>query len=242
MTSFTLVKAGQTVFDKSRSVSGIVLSIDRETNTARIKTKNSSGGVDTSISNLVDLVQVSIQEESEEEDSEGLNKAYELVKEFHEEFSHPVANEPVQMNLIRATYRSVWTGEEALVEFLHASAANEEEFDSSFNKMIDGLHKAKEKSLAMEYYNDGIDTVVAQADALTDALYFIFGSFVELGVQPDKLFEIVQSSNMSKLFTDENGNKYAKYRESDGKILKSDNFFPPEPALKAEIERQFKLK
>lgn len=101
------------------------------------------------------------------------------------------------------------------------------------------MEDAYEKSLKDEFITNDLDRVVAQMDALTDADYFIKGSFVEAGVKPQPLFEIVQAANMSKLFTDENGNKYAKYRE-DGKILKSPEFFTPEGKLKEEIERQSK--
>lgn len=167
-----------------------------------------------------------------------LDKGVELVGAFHEAFSHPVAEKVQDITLDRSIARAVWTGEEALVEFIHAASKNEQEFLESYDALIAGLEKAKEKSLSTDYYNDGIERIVAKTDALTDALYFIFGTFVEMGVKPDALFEIVQTANMSKLFTDENGNKYVKYRESDGKILKSPEFQAPEPFLEKEIKRQ----
>lgn len=236
MKSFIKINVGHKVYDTIQNIQGVVLSIDYSTNTAQITTGSPSEeeAVTCELSNL------EVLGKSNDSVPEGLNKAYESVKVFHRAFSHPISEEPTQMSLNRATPRSVWTGEEALVEFLHASASNEEEFNFAFDEMISGLYKAKEKSLAMEYYDDGIETIVAQTDALTDALYFIFGSLVEMGIKPDKLFEIVQESNMSKLFIDEEGSKYAKYRESDGKILKSEHFFEPEPKLKEEIERQSK--
>lgn len=234
-TPFTLIRVGDKVFDRIQQVTGTVKSINYQINVASVEVESAVED-EPILCKLFNLTPVwtTVQHNT--------SKYYTQVEEFHEAFDHPIADKPTQMSLRRAVPRSVWTGEEALVEFLHASSANEEEFLSAYDNMIIGLQKAKEKSLAMDYYDDGIDRIVAQTDALTDALYFIFGSFVEMGVKPDKPFEIVQSSNMSKLFTDENGNKYAKYRESDGKILKSDDFFAPEPALKAEIERQFKLK
>lgn len=72
---------------------------------------------------------------------------------------------------------------------------------------------------------------------MTDGIYFAIGSAVELGVDIEPVFEIVQGANMSKLFTDENGNKFAKYRE-DGKVLKSPDFYQPEEFIKAEIKKQ----
>lgn len=167
----------------------------------------------------------------------GMNVTVQQVKEFHQAFNQPVAESPTVLNTERGLNRMIWTGEE-LVEFLHASSKSEEEFTNLYNKFLEGLNKAFLKSLACEFLQDETERMVAQADALTDTAYFVNGSFVEMGIKPQQLFEIVQNSNMSKLFTDENGNKYAKYREGDGKVLKSPDFFPPEEKLKEEILRQ----
>jgi len=157
-----------------------------------------------------------------------------MVKDFHLAFNHPVSETPVELPLEQAIPRSVWTGEEALVEFLHASSNNQDEFDSAFEQMIEGLKKAKVKSDGMEYYEKGLPRIVAQTDALIDSLYFLFGTFVIMGVEPTKAFEIVQASNMSKLFDDGK----PRFRDTDGKILKSPNFFAPEEKLEEEVKRQ----
>lgn len=169
--------------------------------------------------------------------SEGLNKTVSQVKEFHSAFGHPVSNHVQPLKLERGTARAVWTGEEALVEFLHQSSDNEEEFLSAYDKMIAGLEKAKQKSLAEEYPKTELDKVVGQADALTDAFYFLAGSFVEMGVMPQPLFDIVQAANMAKLGPD--GKPII--RESDNKIMKPEGWkenHAPEPKLRAEIEGQ----
>lgn len=167
------------------------------------------------------------------------SKFFNLVKEFQLAFNHPVADKPTPLSLERVTSRGVWEAEE-IIEGIHASASNEEEFNDAVNTFILGVEKAREKSLKEEFPQNDIDRIVAQADAFTDALYFNQGNFCELGVSPDELFEIVQDSNMSKLFTSPDGTKYAKYREGDGKILKSPEFFAPEPKLKEEVLRQIK--
>ena len=59
-------------------------------------------------------------------------------------------------------------------------------------------------------------TVEDQYDALIDLIYFAFGTFAEMGVRPDKGFEIVNNANMAKLFPDGK----PRFREGDGKILK----------------------
>lgn len=164
------------------------------------------------------------------------NKLQNHVKNFHSAFNHPVSDTPNPMELERAINRSVWTGEE-IVEFLHASSKDENEFDLAFSLLIQGLEKAYKKSSKVEFIQDDVERVVAQADALTDTDYFVKGSFVEIGVDEEPVFNIVQAANMSKLFTAEDGTKFAKYRD-DGKILKSPDFWTPEDKIKEEIQRQ----
>ncbi len=69
--------------------------------------------------------------------------------------------------------------------------------------------------------------LVEIADALTDLLYVVLGTFITHGLQEAAvdLFDEVHRSNMSKL--DENGR--AIFRE-DGKVLKSSAYFPPDLA------------
>ena len=166
------------------------------------------------------------------------NEMYWMVHDFHKAFNHPISEKPTPLTVERGTDRAVWTGEEALVEFIHQSSSNEEEFLQAYNGLLNGLEKAKQKSLGLEYPKTDLEKIVGQSDALTDALYFIFGSFVEMGVKPFNLFRIVQEANMGKLH-----NGVPKYREGDGKIMKPENWerdFAPEPKLTAEIERQSK--
>ena len=60
------------------------------------------------------------------------------------------------------------------------------------------------------------------ADALTDILYVTYGAGHAFGLDLDKCFDEVQSSNMSKL--DENGKPI--YNEA-GKVIKGPNYFKP---------------
>ena len=67
--------------------------------------------------------------------------------------------------------------------------------------------------------------IVEIADALTDMLYVLLGTFIAHGLQDiaEELFAEVHRSNMSKL--DEQGKPI--FRE-DGKVLKSDQFSDPD--------------
>jgi predicted HAD superfamily Cof-like phosphohydrolase len=75
-------------------------------------------------------------------------------------------------------------------------------------------------------------TIVDQADALVDAIYYICDCAVKHGMNLDQLFEIVHGANMTKVV---NGKVI---RREDGKILKPEGWQPPEPRLEAEMDRQ----
>lgn len=78
------------------------------------------------------------------------------------------------------------------------------------------------------------DTVVDQADAMIDLIYLAVGTLVELGVKPEKLFEIVHNANMSKLWPD--GKVHTN--PENGNIIKPPTFVRPEPLLEKEIKEQ----
>ncbi|ACB60541.1 putative HAD superfamily Cof-like phosphohydrolase [Exiguobacterium sp. PvP048] len=163
---------------------------------------------------------------------------YQDVKQFHQTFHHPGADQPTAIPLDRGVKRATWTAEEAVVEFLHQSSQNETEFLAAIETFKAGLDQAVKKSLKETYPVTEVERLVGQGDALTDALYFIMGSFVEAGLEPGPLFEIVQQANMAKLGPD----GQPIFRESDQKVMKPDGWLPPEPQLEAEVVRQMKEK
>ena len=79
--------------------------------------------------------------------------------------------------------------------------------------------------------------IVEQADAMIDVMYFALGTLVEMGVEPENLFNIVQHANMSKLWAD--GKPH--YKE-DGKVKKPDTWKDPHNDLILEILRQTETK
>ena len=60
------------------------------------------------------------------------------------------------------------------------------------------------------------------ADALTDILYVTYGAGHAFGINLDKCFEEVQSSNMSKL-----GSDGKPIYNDKGKVMKGPNYFKP---------------
>jgi|SRR5690606_17057940 len=83
------------------------------------------------------------------------------------------------------------------------------------------MREENEEYLEAANNNDMIEV----ADALGDMLYILCGTIIEHGMQDviEEVFEEIQRSNMSKL----NADGKPIYRE-DGKVLKGENYFPPD--------------
>jgi predicted HAD superfamily Cof-like phosphohydrolase len=67
--------------------------------------------------------------------------------------------------------------------------------------------------------------LVAIADALADIVYVIYGTALTYGIDLDSVLREVHRSNMSKLASD--GTPLIR---DDGKVLKSERYFPPDIA------------
>ncbi len=74
--------------------------------------------------------------------------------------------------------------------------------------------------------------IYEQADAMIDLIYFALGTMVEMGLEADELFDIVQRANMAKLFPD--GKPH--YNPKDGKVIKPEGWEDPSPKIKAYID------
>ncbi|MBL1224835.1 HAD family hydrolase [Enterococcus sp. BWR-S5] len=166
-----------------------------------------------------------------------IDNPYEKTELFHKTFDNRRPKAPKAFTAKEASARAGFKTEE-LVEFLYAAADNDQ---ALFHELVDQLKTdvdtAEKKMLAKEKKIE--DTLVDQVDALIDLLYFTYGSFSLLGVDPTELFSIVHEANMGKLFPDGK----PRYHEVTHKVLKPDDWeekYAPEPKLKAELERQKK--
>ena len=101
--------------------------------------------------------------------------------------------------------------------------------------MMEPERAKKRYAWMLEEINEFLEAedITEQADAMIDVMYFALGTLVEMGIKPDRLFEIVQDANMAKLWPD--GKPH--YNEM-GKTIKPSTWEDPHPKLEAEIERQ----
>jgi predicted HAD superfamily Cof-like phosphohydrolase len=135
---------------------------------------------------------------------------YEMVREFHEAFKHPIGSEPLA-NIKDEDLMA------ARIEFMR------EELEE-YVKAATG----KEALILIEQpvqQGHGSPNVIEMADALADLVYFAYGAAVCFGIDLDVVFEEVHNSNMRKLQPDGT----VKYRY-DGKVVKPDDWSPPRVA------------
>ncbi|WP_352420883.1 HAD family hydrolase [Proteiniborus sp.] len=102
-------------------------------------------------------------------------------------------------------------------------------------KLLDTDRVCKRYNWMLEEINEfkEANDIYEQADAMIDLMYFALGTLVEMGVKPDKIFEIVHKANMDKLWSD--GKPHFK---EDGKTVKPEGWKDPYPKIKEEIDSQ----
>lgn len=165
------------------------------------------------------------------------NKLQNIVLNFQKVFGHPVETKPTLPSIERFTNRKGWGAIEEATEQLYIISNNDEEFIEAIEKLKMFLDKAKETQLKKPRLTGTTERLTALADGLGDELWFLLGDCVEAGIDIEPVIEIIEASNLSKQFTDENGNKYVKNNEF-GKVIKSPDFFPPEDRIFDEIKKQ----
>ncbi|GCF93355.1 haloacid dehalogenase [Enterococcus florum] len=160
---------------------------------------------------------------------------YEMAREFHHVFEPQPPEKPSAFSTERAGFRAGFKIEE-IVEFVYGAVeGNPQKFEAMIEQLHQNIDQAKEKVLAKQ--SEVEDPLIAEVDALTDLLYFTYGSFALIGVDPQPIFEVVHRANMGKLFPDGK----PRYHPETHKVQKPDNWaadFAPEPLIKRELERQ----
>ena len=120
---------------------------------------------------------------------------------------------------------------EEVIELLYATAGHKERFEEFYNELIKRANESYHKQLTKQFPKYKL---IGQVDAFTDILYFANGGFTEMGVVPDRIFNIVHQANMGKIFPDGK-----PHFNEVGKVIKPDNWehdFAPEPKIEEEIK------
>lgn|GEM_PF-10794 len=157
------------------------------------------------------------------------------VKAFHQAMDDVPNDIPHVLNTDVASYRMGFKAEE-IVEFLFATSDNDKEtFHKLVEQLIADIHQSVEKIESKGEFTE--DILAEQADAVVDLLYFTYGTFVLMGIDPHEIFQIVHNANMGKLAADGK----PRFDEVTGKLLKPEGWeekYAPEAKIREEIARQ----
>lgn len=165
-------------------------------------------------------------------DDDNFNK----VKAFHQVMDQETREVPQAFDLSAASRRVGFQLEE-LVEFLYANTSTD---PLAFDEAIQAAHLALDQAKAKVQQKPlAVSPLVGQVDALTDLLYFTYGSFVLMGADPKPFFDRVHQANMGKLWPDGR----PRFDPETGKVLKPDDWeerFAPEKDIRQELDRQIR--
>ncbi|TWT10324.1 Cof-type HAD-IIB family hydrolase [Streptococcus sp. sy004] len=154
------------------------------------------------------------------------------VRDFHELMDGSLRDLPKAFDSHEASRRVNFKAEE-LVEFIYASQSSLD----AFQEQVAALHQAIDQAVVKVSQKPATDDqMVGQVDALADLLYFTYGSFTLMGIDPKPIFDTVHEANIGKIFPD--GKPH--FDPVTHKILKPDQWREPEPAIKLELDRQIR--
>lgn len=158
-----------------------------------------------------------VAREQSEQQMPDPHRPEDLVRQFHEVYGLPIQHDEPDVDRERVHMRMRLIYEEV-------------------SELTGAVYGDKARRMLEETISslpdDGTRDTIETADALADLIYVIYGMALECGISLPAVLREVQASNLSKL----DGEGKPIYRE-DGKVLKGDNFFPPnvKSALKIRI-------
>lgn len=166
------------------------------------------------------------------------DKHFQAVQAFHHLMDGSLSQKPEAFSFEQVLHRADFKLEEIL-EMVHATAQNVGEFEQGLSHLHTALDRASAKILSKAGSSKTIP-LIGQVDALMDLLYFTYGSFALIGVDPEPIFQLVHEANMGKIWPDGK----AHHDPVTNKILKPENWerdFAPEAKILAELNRQLEF-
>ena len=99
-------------------------------------------------------------------------------------------------------------------------------------QMVNDELEELEEAIPEDSDDFGIEDLVGQQDAIVDLLYYVADVCVRQGWNIDPIFERVHAANMRKIVDGK------VIKNTQGKVLKPENWFGPEEEIKEIIEFQ----
>lgn len=152
---------------------------------------------------------------------------YEKVRQFTIEAGQTVTKTPTKMTYDETKFLLRMCMSE-LQELALTVTTSEEDAYTLLKESLETIDHSKYEPL-----NDEDSVIAGQADSLVDLWYYALNAFSKKSVDLSAVFNVVHASNMAK--KDPKTGAFI-LRESDGKIIKPDNWKAPD--IVAEIKRQ----
>jgi predicted HAD superfamily Cof-like phosphohydrolase len=152
------------------------------------------------------------------------------VKEFTEGASNikcPDVPKKLSIDAVKFITKMVMS---ELHELVCTVSSNRDESMNILHNCLSNIDEHKK----FEY--DELDCIASQGDAMADIIYYLYNTSAKHGINLDKILKDVHDANMAK--RDPKTNKFI-IRETDGKIIKPDNW--KEPDIKKNIADQIKF-
>lgn len=161
------------------------------------------------------------------------DEQFNQVKAFHRAMDGRTQETPMAFDTETVCHRAGFKLEE-IVEWVQASVDS----DAALESIVADLHRSLDQALEkVQKKSQPKRSLVGQVDALIDLLYFTYGSFALMGVDPHPIFDIVHAANMGKIFPDGK----AHFDPVTHKILKPDGWeeqYAPEGKIATNLSEQ----
>jgi predicted HAD superfamily Cof-like phosphohydrolase len=146
--------------------------------------------------------------------------SYEMVKEFHQKFGHPVETTPLTPSVKIMKFRARFLLEEVSEHILALGARKGR--NQHLARSVELLELAANQiALAQDYEFDDVD-MIEVADSLGDLDYIVNGAALVYGIPLPAVVAEIHASNMTKL-----GKDGKPIHNEEGKVVKGPGYRPP---------------
>ena len=149
-----------------------------------------------------------------------IKTSYEMVKEFHQAFGHPVETAPLTPSVKQMKFRARFLLEEVSEHILALGARKRE--NQHLARAVELIELARNQiAVALDYEFNDVD-MIEVADSLGDLDYIVNGAALTYGIPLPAITKEIHDSNMTKL-----GEDGKPIYDDEGKVVKGPGYRRP---------------
>jgi predicted HAD superfamily Cof-like phosphohydrolase len=149
-----------------------------------------------------------------------IKTSYEMVKEFHQAFGHPVETSPLTPSVKQMKFRARFLLEEVSEHILALGARKRE--NQHLARAVELIELARAQvAVALDYEFNDVD-MIEVADSLGDLDYIVNGAALTYGIPLPAITKEIHDSNMTKL-----GEDGKPIYDDEGKVIKGPAYRRP---------------